>query len=158
MADACFSSSLDNFGLVAYFLVCNHHQKIGRHMLTTEIDRLCRPVCTNRSNRSRWLCQNINWTSPLRSSHRDDRNAYVERLIWSSDERVMVSGRLDTGLDRSNRSRRGSPTRIQRTPTREGPHQGRRALGCPRLGRPDRASSNAMETKKEWHIKVRKVG
>ena len=47
----------------------------------------------------RWLCQNANWTSPLRSSRRDDRNAYVERLIWSSDERFMTSGRLDTGLN-----------------------------------------------------------
>ena len=78
-------------------------------MLTIKIGRLCRPVrpvCTNWPDRSRCLCQNINWTSPLRSSHRDDQNAYVERLIWSSDERVMVSGRLDTGLDRSDRSGR----------------------------------------------------
>ena len=75
-------------------------------MLTIKIGRLCRPVrpvCTNQPDRSRCLCQNINWTSPLRSSHRDDRNAYVEHPIWSSDERVMVSGRLDTGSDRSGR-------------------------------------------------------
>ena len=104
MADACFSSSLDNFGLGAYFLVCKHHQKNRGHMLTTEISRLCRPVrpvCTNRSDRLRWLCQNANWTSPVCSSRRDDRNAYVERLIWSSDERVMASERIDTGSDRS---------------------------------------------------------
>jgi hypothetical protein len=30
-------------------------------------------------------------------------------------------------------------------------------LGCPRLGRPARASSNAMETKEEQHVEVGKV-
>ena len=58
----------------------------------------------------RWLCQNANWTSPLRSSRRDDRNAYVERLIWSSDERFMAFGRLDTGSNRSDRSKLYSPS------------------------------------------------
>ena len=78
------------------------------HVLTTKIGRLCRPVrpvCTNRSDRLRWLCQNTNWTSPLCSSRRDDWNAYVERPIWSSDERVMASGKLDTGSDWSDRSK-----------------------------------------------------
>ena len=116
MADACFSSSLDNFGPGAYFMLCKHHQKIGGHMLMTKIGRLCRlvrPICTNRSDRSRWLCQNANWNSPLHSSRRDKRNAYVERPIWSSDERVMASERLDTGSDRSDRS--GRPVRPVQT-------------------------------------------
>ena len=113
MADACLSSSLGNFGPEACFLACQHHQKIEGHMLTTKIGRLCRsvrPVCTNRSDRSRLLCQNANWTSPLRSSRRDNRNAYVERLIWNSDERVMASGRLDTGSDWSDWSELRSPS------------------------------------------------
>ena len=42
-----------------------------------------------------------------------------------------------------------SPTKIQRTLAREGPCQGKRTLGCSRLGRPARASSNAMETREE---------
>ena len=69
--------------------------------------------CADRSDRSdwsRWLCQNANWTSPLRSSRRGNQNAYVERLIWSSDERVIASGRLDTGSDRSDRSKLHSPS------------------------------------------------
>jgi len=39
----------------------------------------------------------------LCNSHRDDQNAYVERPIWISDERVMISRRLDPDLDRSDR-------------------------------------------------------
>ena len=35
----------------------------------------------NRSDRSRLICQIAKWTTPLRRSRRDDRNAYVERLI-----------------------------------------------------------------------------
>ena len=35
-------------------------------------------------------------------------------------------------------------------------YRGRRTLGCPRLGRPARASSNAMETKEEQHVEVGK--
>ena len=30
-------------------------------------------------------------------------------------------------------------------------------MGCPRLGRPARAFSNAMETKEEQHIEIGKV-
>ena len=42
-----------------------------------------------------------------------------------------------TGMvDRSDRSRWGSLTRIQRTPAWDGPRRGRRILGCPTLGRP----------------------
>ena len=33
----------------------------------------------------------------------------------------------------------------------------KRTLGCPRLGRPARASSNAMETREEQYVEVRKV-
>ena len=113
MADACLLSSLDNFGPETCFLACKHYQKTEGHMLMTKIGRLCRPVgpvCTNRSDRSRLLCKNANWTSPLHSSRRDDRNAFVECPIWSSDERVMASGRLDTGSDPSDRSNLHSPS------------------------------------------------
>ena len=50
-------------------------------------------------------------------------------------------------------SHRDSSTSIQRTPAREGPRRGKSTLGCSRLGRPARASSSAMETKKEQHVK-----
>ena len=36
--------------------------------------------------------------------------------------------------------------------------QGKHTLGCPRLGRPARAPSNAMETREEQHVEVGKVG
>jgi len=41
--------------------------------------------------------------------------------------------------------------------TREGPRQGKRVKGCPGLGRPARASSNAMETREEQHVEVEKA-
>ena len=50
----------------------------------------------------------------------------------------------------------GSPTKIQRTLAREGPRQGKRTLGCPRLDRPARASSKAMEMREEQHIEIGK--
>ena len=53
--------------------------------------------------RSRWFCQNAHLTSPLRSFRQDDQNAYVERPIGTSNERVMAPGRIDPDPDRSYR-------------------------------------------------------
>ena len=51
---------------------------------------------------------------PLRRSHRDDRNVYIERLIRSPDEGVMPPGRpaprSDRSRDRSDRSETPSPS------------------------------------------------
>ena len=55
----------------------------------------------DRSDQSRQVCQITNWTAPLRRSHRDDRNAYIERPIWSMDEGVMPPGRPAALFDRS---------------------------------------------------------
>ena len=41
--------------------------------------------------------------------------------------------------------------------TREGPRRGKRAWGCPRLGRLANASSNAMEMRKEQYVEVGKA-
>jgi hypothetical protein len=57
----------------------------------------------HRSDRSDQNAQNSNWTSPLLRSRRDDRNAYVERLVRSPDEGVMVLARTRPALDRSDR-------------------------------------------------------
>ena len=38
------------------------------------------------------VLKNVKWTSPLRISRRDNQNAYVERPIWTPDERDMASG------------------------------------------------------------------
>ena len=62
---------------------------------------------TNRSDRSGKVCQIVNWTTPLRRSHWDDRNAYMERSIWSPDEEVMSPGRPVPRSARSDRSRGG---------------------------------------------------
>ena len=35
---------------------------------------------------------------------------------------------------------------------REGPRQGKRTLGCPRVGRPPRTSSNVAETREEQQL------
>jgi len=68
----------------------------------------------NRSDRSRQVCQIANWTSPLRRSRRDDRNAYIERLIRCPDEGVMPprrpAPRSDWSRDRSDRSETPSPS------------------------------------------------
>ena len=71
----------------------------------------------NRSDRSRQVCQIANSTAPLRRSRRYDRNAYIERLIRSPDERVMPPGRpaprperSDRSRDRSDRSETPSPS------------------------------------------------
>ena len=56
----------------------------------------------NRSDRSRQLCQIVNRTSPLCRSCRDDRNAYIERPIWTPDEEVMPPGRSAPRSDRSD--------------------------------------------------------
>ena len=65
------------------------------------------------SDRSKQVCQIVNWTAPLRRSRRDDRNPYIEHPIWSPDERVMA---LDTGSDWSDRS--GRPVRPVQTAVR----------------------------------------
>ena len=57
--------------------------------------------CVKRSDRSRQICQIVNWTSPLHRSHRDDRIAHIERPIWTPDEEVMPPGRPAPRSDRS---------------------------------------------------------
>ena len=75
----------------------------GWFLLTTRIVKTVRTGLTGILDRSRWFCQNADLTSPLRSSRRDDQNAYIERPIWTSDERVMAPGRIDSYPDRSDR-------------------------------------------------------
>ena len=75
----------------------------GWFLLTTRIGKTVRTGLTGILDRSRWFCQNADLTSPLRSSRRDDQNAYMKRPIWNSDERVMTSRRFDPHPDRSNR-------------------------------------------------------
>ena len=69
----------------------------------------------NRSDRSRQVCQIANWTAPLRRSRRDDRNAYIERLIRSPDEGVMPPRRP---APRSDRSRAVRPVQRPVRPVR----------------------------------------
>jgi len=38
----------------------------------------------------------------LHRSRRDDQNAYMERLIWTADERVLTPERIDSDPDRSD--------------------------------------------------------
>ena len=59
--------------------------------------------CPNWSDWSGQLVQNAKWTLPLDSSRRVDQDSYVERLIWSPDERDVASGRSAPRADRSDR-------------------------------------------------------
>jgi hypothetical protein len=56
----------------------------------------------HRLDRSYQSAQNTNWTTPLRRSRRDDRNAYVEHPVRSPDEGVMVLARTNPAPDRSD--------------------------------------------------------
>ena len=71
--------------------------KIGTTKGTGQTSRL------NRSDRSGQLVQNAKWTLLLDSSRREDQDSYVERLIWSPDERDVASGRSAPRADRSDR-------------------------------------------------------
>ena len=65
-------------------------------MLTTEIGTNVQTGLTgvHKPARPVWLTlSKMKLTSQLRSSHQDDQNAYVEHPIWSSNERVMTSGK-----------------------------------------------------------------
>jgi hypothetical protein len=54
-------------------------------------------------HRSDQSAPNANWTSPLRRSRRDDRNAYVECPVRSPDEGVVVLARTNPAPHRSDR-------------------------------------------------------
>jgi hypothetical protein len=61
-------------------------------------------------HRSGQIVQNANWTSPLRRSHRDDQNAYVERPVRSPDEGVVVLARTSPVPDQSDRCSQPNPS------------------------------------------------
>ena len=72
----------------------------------------------NQSDRPRQVCQIANWTAPLSRSRRDDRNAYIERIIRSPDEGVMTPRRPAPRSDRSDRSRAVRPVQRPVGPVR----------------------------------------
>ena len=84
---------------------------------------------------------------------------FSTELVACSDAPYSAAALTDqtSMVERLDRSRRGSPTRIQRTPTWEGSRRSKRILGCSMIGRPPKASSNAIETKEEQDIMVRKA-
>src|SRR5689334_23222478 len=62
-------------------------------MLTTKIGRSTtdgQTACQTRSVRLYESPKNANWTCPMDCSRGVDQNSYIERPIWSSDERAMV--------------------------------------------------------------------
>ena len=81
------------------------HPKLARFRFSGQSGQTGQTSHINGSDRSRQVCQIANWTAPLCRSHRDDRNAYIERLIWSPDEDVMPPWRPAPRSDRSDRSR-----------------------------------------------------
>ena len=83
------------------------HPKLARLRFSGQSGQTDQTSHMNRSDRSRQVCQIANWTVPLRRSRRDDRNAYIERPIWSPDEGVMLPGRP---APRSDRSETPSPS------------------------------------------------
>ena len=56
-------------------------------MLTTKIGM----AVQDWSDRFCEVAQKTKWISLLRRSRRDDQNTYMERPIWTSDERDMAS-------------------------------------------------------------------
>ena len=57
-------------------------------LLMTKIGRLCRPVCTKPVLPVKVTLSKCKFDFTLRRSRRDYQNAYVERPIWISDEKV----------------------------------------------------------------------
>ena len=54
--------------------------------------RPVRPLCLTGQTGLVKVLKNVKWTSPLCISRQDDQNAYMERPIWTPDERDMASG------------------------------------------------------------------
>ena len=100
------------------------HSKLAQDKICWQFGRTDQTCHTKRSDWSGQLCQIVNWTSPLRRSRRDDRNAYIEHPIWNPDEEIMPLGkpvprsdrsdwsrdRSDWSRDRSDRSEKSSPS------------------------------------------------
>ena len=95
------------------FLVCKFYQETGGICWHPKLPQLrfaghseqtSQTCCINWSDRSGQPYQIDNWNSPLRRSHRYDRNAYIERPIWTPDEKIMPPGRSATRSDRSEKS------------------------------------------------------
>ena len=93
------------------------HSKLARLRFSGQSGQTGQTSPLKRSDRSRQVCQITNWTGPLRRSHRDDRNAYIEHPIWSPDQEVMPPGRpaprsdwSDRSRDRSNQARTPNPS------------------------------------------------
>ena len=90
--------------------ICRH-PKLAQFRFSGQSGETGQTSLLNRSDRSRQVCQITKWTTPLRRSRRDNRNAYIERPIWSPDEGVMPPGRPAPRSDRSDRSRAVRPVR-----------------------------------------------
>ena len=94
------------------------HPKLAHMRFAKQSGQIGQTYCVNRS---RQVCQIVNWTTPLHRSRRDDRNTYIERPIRSPDEGVMPPRRLAPRSDRSDRSRGGQT----------GPETGQTGPKCP---------------------------
>ena len=97
-----------NQGELHVFHLC-WHPKLARLRFSGQSGQTGQISHMNRSDRSRQVCQIANRTAPFCRSRWDDRNAYIERPIWSPDEGVMPPGRPAPRSDRSDRSRAVRP-------------------------------------------------
>ena len=85
------------------------HPNLARWRFSGQSGQTGQTSPINWSDRSKQVCEIVNWTAPLRRSRRDDRNPYIEHPIWSPDERVMPPGRPAPRSDRSDWSRAVRP-------------------------------------------------
>jgi len=66
-----------------YIFASYWHPKLAQFRSAGQYEQTSQTGYVNRTNRFGKHCKISNWTAPLRRAHRDNRNAYIERPIWS---------------------------------------------------------------------------
>jgi len=66
-----------------YIFASYWHPKLAQFRSAGQSEQTSQTGYVNQTNRFGKHCKISNWTAPLRRAHRDNRNAYIERPIWS---------------------------------------------------------------------------
>jgi len=82
-----------------YIFASYWHPKLAQFRSAGQSEQTSQTGHVNRTNRFGKHCKISNWTAPLRRAHRDNRNAYIERPIWSGGGgQFMPPGRPTLGM------------------------------------------------------------
>jgi len=83
-----------------YIFASYWHPKLAQFRSARQSEQTSQTGYVNQTNRFGKHCKISNWTAPLRRAHRDNRNAYIERPIWSpgGGGEFMPPGRPTLGM------------------------------------------------------------